>query len=293
MFLLLSCLCLELLSSLCFHKVKGESYSNTVEIFKDKLASSSYNPRIRPVVNQSAVLVVHVAFELVSIVELNDVQQSFTCNGFLVLRWTDENLVWDPAQYGGQAVIHPVPQDIWRPRVVVMNTLGDRDPFADDFSPIFLTSQGHVTWVPGSLFLTSCELDLTNYPFDTQVCTIKIVAMTVTLDEMQFQVYSNKVDTNFFTTNGQWDLIDTSINTSSLYAESISMSSFEMRLVMKRRSTFLLIDIILPVVFLSFLNLMVFVIPEDSGEKIGYGITVLLALTVYMSIVSSMLPNSS
>ncbi|GFS26215.1 neuronal acetylcholine receptor subunit alpha-3, partial [Elysia marginata] len=62
---------------------------------------------------------------------------------------------------------------------------------------------------------------------------------------------------------------------------------------LKRKPTFLVISTLLPIVFLSLLNLMVFVIPVDSGEKISYGITVLLALSVFMSIMSSMLPSSS
>nr|KAI8757338.1 neuronal acetylcholine receptor subunit beta-3-like [Biomphalaria glabrata] len=54
-----------------------------------------------------------------------------------------------------------------------------------------------------------------------------------------------------------------------------------------------MINIVLPVIFLSFLNILVFLIPADSGEKIGYGITVLLALSVFLSIVGGMLPRSS
>uniref|UniRef100_A0A2C9LH41 Neurotransmitter-gated ion-channel transmembrane domain-containing protein n=1 Tax=Biomphalaria glabrata TaxID=6526 RepID=A0A2C9LH41_BIOGL len=38
---------------------------------------------------------------------------------------------------------------------------------------------------------------------------------------------------------------------------------------------------------------MVFIIPAESGEKIGFGITVLLALAVFLSMVSTMLPRSS
>ncbi|XP_059158988.1 acetylcholine receptor subunit delta-like [Physella acuta] len=216
-----------------------QEYSTTLDLFNEKLSGSNYNSKVRPLLNQSRILEVNVSFELLSIVELNDVQQSFTCNGFLAFYWTDELLVWNSTQYGGQRFIHPVPEDIWRPRVVVMNTLQDRDPFKDDISPVFVKYNGFVSWIPGSLFTISCELDLTDFPFDHQTCKIQLT------------------------------------------------------FVMKRRPDFLLLNIILPVVLLSFLNLMVFVIPVDSGEKIGYGITVLLALTVYMSIVSNMLPSSS
>lgn len=39
---------------------------------------------------------------------------------------------WDPRKYGGQSLIHPLPKAVWRPRVFLINTLEDRDPFGDD-----------------------------------------------------------------------------------------------------------------------------------------------------------------
>ena len=60
---------------------------------------------------------------------------------------------------------------------------------------------------------------------------------------------------------------------------------------MKRRPGFFIVNIVMPVVLLSALNIMVFLIPVDSGEKISYGITVLLALSVFLSIVADMLPR--
>ncbi|XP_059158985.1 acetylcholine receptor subunit alpha-like [Physella acuta] len=271
----------------------GQEYSATLDLFNEKLSSSNYNPKVRPILKQSAVLEVQVGFELVSIVEVDDIQQSFTCNGFLAFYWRDEILVWNSSQYGGQKVLHPFPEDIWRPRVVVMNTLKDRDPFKDDYSPVFVSSDGWIYWIPGSLFATYCELDLTDYPFDHQTCTIQFVAMTLSSDEMSFKTMSTDMGLTFFTKNGEWELLDTSMKTSILNTGSLYMSSIEVTFVMKRRPNFLLINIILPVVFLSFLNLLVFFIPVNSGEKVGYGITVLLALSVYMSIVSNLLPSSS
>ncbi|XP_059158987.1 acetylcholine receptor subunit beta-like 1 [Physella acuta] len=278
---------------LLVHRSLGHDYSTSLDFLNEKLSSSNYNRNLRPILNQSAVLDVLVGFELLSIVELNDIQQSFTCNGFVTFIWKDEILVWNSTQYGGQRFIHPVPEDIWRPRVVVMNTLQDRDPFKDDISPVTVISDGSAVWIPGSLFPISCELELTDYPFDQQTCTIQFMAMTHTTEEMKFQTYTSKIGVGYFTKNGEWELLDTGVNATVIYAGSVYMSSVEVKFMMKRRPNFLLLNIILPVVFLSFLNLLVFVIPVDSGEKVGYGITVLLALSVYMSIVSNMLPSSS
>ena len=45
--------------------------------------------------------------------------------------------------------------------------------------------------------------------------------------------------------------------------------------------------------FLSFTASLVFALPADAGEKMGTGITVLLAYAVYLTIVSDYLPDTS
>ncbi|XP_050409466.2 acetylcholine receptor subunit alpha-like, partial [Patella vulgata] len=57
--------------------------------------------------------------------------------------------------------------------------------------------------------------------------------------------------------------------------------------------TFILLNVYLPVIILSFLNAAVFAVPVDSGEKLSYVLTVLLSLAVFMSTVSGMLPTTS
>ncbi|KAH9488473.1 Acetylcholine receptor subunit beta-like 1 [Bulinus truncatus] len=269
------------------------SYLDTMSLFNDKINSSNYDPRIRPIIDQSHVIYVGVGFELVSIVDIDDVTQSFTANGFFLLKWFDELLIWDPSNYGGVNVMHPLPEDIWRPRVVLMNTMGDRDLFADDKAPVFVARDGLISWAPGSLFPASCQLDVSKYPFDEQTCVIKIVAMTHSKEEMLFSATNSTIQTHFFITHGEWDLTSATISITEVMPGGANMSTIDLIFVLKRRPAFFVINILLPIVFLSFLNLMVFVIPADSGEKVSYGITVLLSLSVFLSTVSSMLPMSS
>ncbi|GFN98824.1 acetylcholine receptor subunit alpha-like [Plakobranchus ocellatus] len=151
----------------------GSTYSEKKSIYDALLNSSRYNSEMRPLLNQSDVMYVYSVFELVSIVEINDVVQSFHCNGFLGLRWYDELITWDPAEYGGEIVINPKVQDVFRPRMVMLNTLEDRDLFEDDYAPLSVYADGLTTWAPGSIFIASCKLDLTKYPFDEQTCSIE------------------------------------------------------------------------------------------------------------------------
>ncbi|KAK6976614.1 neuronal acetylcholine receptor subunit beta-3 [Biomphalaria glabrata] len=274
--------------------VSGATYENTMDIFRDKLGSDHYHTEVRPIKNQDNVLKVLVGFQIVAIVKVDEIAQSFISNGFVFFTWIDEMVAWNPGNYGGQFLIHPLPEDIWRPRVVLRNTLGDRDLFDDDKAPVFVFASGLVNWAPGSLFPASCELNMVDYPFDEQTCAIQLVAMSLSSDEMQFYTDPDaKVGTSYFNSNGEWELIDSTMKVSNISAGAANLSAVDFVLVLRRRPYFLMLNIVLPVVFLSFLNILVFTIPVESGEKIGYGITVLLALSVFMSIISGMLPRSS
>ncbi|XP_005099539.2 neuronal acetylcholine receptor subunit alpha-6-like [Aplysia californica] len=204
-----------------------------------------------------------------------------------------ERLMWDETLYGGMREIHPQTKNIWKPRVVLLNTLGDRDLFEDDHAPVSVTSDGYVFWAPGSIFPTSCSLDMTNFPFDKQRCFIEMISMGLPSSELIFTNREEEVLQNFYVQNGEWELVNGSLRAGDVIVSSTSLPGIQLQFVLKRRPTFFLLNILLPVVFLSLLNILVFIIPVNSGEKISYGITVLLAVSVFLSIVSSILPRSS
>jgi len=64
-------------------------------------------------------------------------------------------------------------------------------------------------------------------------------------------------------------------------------------ITLKRKPLFFLISVIVPVCMLAVLNICVFLLPCDSGEKSGYAMTVFLAFAVFLTIVSSTLPQNS
>lgn len=64
-------------------------------------------------------------------------------------------------------------------------------------------------------------------------------------------------------------------------------------LYLSRRSTFYLMNIILPCSLLSILILLVFCVPPDAGEKISIGISVLLAFTVFLLMLAESVPRTS
>ena len=70
-------------------------------------------------------------------------------------------------------------------------------------------------------------------------------------------------------------------------------ASIKYKLELSRKSLYYFLYVILPLVALAFLFLLVFHIPYDSGERMGFGVTILLSITVYLLVISDKLPEKS
>ena len=62
---------------------------------------------------------------------------------------------------------------------------------------------------------------------------------------------------------------------------------------LRRKRTFYILNTIIPVVMLSLLNVLVFILPADCGERMALAVTVLLSFTVYLGIISDNMPKTS
>ena len=67
----------------------------------------------------------------------------------------------------------------------------------------------------------------------------------------------------------------------------------KLTITLNRRYAFFILNLFSPVLVIAFLNAVVFLLPAESGERVGYAITCLLALSVYMTYASDNLPVSS
>ncbi|KAH3694852.1 hypothetical protein DPMN_082293 [Dreissena polymorpha] len=88
--------------------------------------------------------------------------------------------------------------------------------------------------------------------------------------------------------NPEWDLVGVKARN---LTNPRPMIIFEVNL--KRKPTHVVINIITPLIVLNFLNAGVFLLPERSGEKTGYAVSVFLSFMVFETIVQATLPVNS
>ena len=62
---------------------------------------------------------------------------------------------------------------------------------------------------------------------------------------------------------------------------------------LQRRPKFVLLNTIIPCCVIASLGLLVFFIPAESGEKVSFGMNVLLAFAVFLLMIAENMPQTS
>ncbi|XP_052086270.1 neuronal acetylcholine receptor subunit beta-2-like [Mytilus californianus] len=272
----------------------GHAYCQTDTDAKNLLTNlfttQSYNKLVRPTTNQSNPTTIYLEFFLYGINAFDEIQQKLTTTAYLEIYWYDELLTWTPSSYGNLADIFLPQEDIWRPDIALENGFKDLESLGSKFIHAEVDYDGLVLWKPFHVFDSKCKLDSTYFPFEKQSCNIDFIAWAFDDSEVYLEVGTDGVNTEDASdSNGQWELVSSSIVSFS----DEGVSQIRATLVIKRKPLFFIINIILPIVLLSVLNIFTFQIPADIGERMGYTVTVWLSFAVFLTIISASLPQSS
>ncbi|XP_033760895.1 acetylcholine receptor subunit beta-like 1 [Pecten maximus] len=252
---------------------------------------ANYSKVPRPVYNQSEVLRVGVDVYLLSIIQLDAVASSIEISIAAALAWHDSQLTWDPNDYGGLTTYTVDPANIWYPGIFIISTADELETISKTDFHADISSTGNVSWVVGKLILSSCDVDMTQFPMDTQVCDIILMPWGYGANEVALYALVNTMNMAFVSPNGEWNIDKTLVTEIDTYKPN--SSALTVQLTLSRKSTYFIMSLILPMNLLGFLTPFVFFIPASSGDRISYSVTMFLSLAVYMTIVTDDIPKVS
>ncbi|XP_011448925.3 acetylcholine receptor subunit beta [Magallana gigas] len=248
-----------------------------------------YDKRTRPVNDQDKAVKIHISFYLSIVNDIDEVAEKFVTTGWLSLSWTDQNLVWDYAANHDIYSIHLNQNDIWKPDIVLKNGFTKFKEMGGSFYYVSVDSSGYVSWYPYEVFETRCSIDITHFPYDKQTCKIVFIVWSYSVNQVEIEKSPNGVEYYEFEENSVWTILDTE----SIVNKDKYESEIIFKIELQRKPKYFVMNMILPVLCLSLLSLLVFLIPVDAGEKMGYSITVFLSFAVFLSIISAELPVNS
>uniref|UniRef100_A0A8R1DHC1 Uncharacterized protein n=1 Tax=Caenorhabditis japonica TaxID=281687 RepID=A0A8R1DHC1_CAEJA len=252
-----------------------------------------YNFLIRPVRNVSSPpVVVDFGVAMILLINVDEKNQILQTNVWLTMKWNDFQLAWNPADYGNISNLH-VPSDrVWLPDIVLFNN-ADGNYEVSFKSNVFVDHHGDVTWVPPAMFKSSCRIDVEWFPFDEQCCTLVFGSWTYNSEEVRLHWYNNiqAVQLHDYSYSGIWDVID--VPGQLVLKPDTKENKMVFNVVIRRKTLFYTVILIIPTVLMAFLSVMAFYLPVDSGEKVSLTISLLLALVVFLLLVSKILPPTS
>lgn len=173
-----------------------------------------------------------------------------------------------------------------------INDRGVLGIYEDGPVPLRVSNNGTVAWNLRVTTTTTCQADITYYPYDTQTCYLYISEWAHPSDEVD--IVPHRMVQNNYTKDDEWDLKDDGVSSSDVKGvHDLVYRYIEYRLKFKRRPYWYIPLLMIPLCILSLMLPWVFFLTHSSGEKITFVLTVLLSFMVLSTFVSEKVPSVS
>ncbi|KAM4524026.1 5-hydroxytryptamine receptor 3A-like [Odontesthes bonariensis] len=250
----------------------------------------------RPVLDHTHTTVVKLDIILYAILAVVEKTQTFVPFIWASVKWNDERISWDPAQFCGITKIS-IPKDLlWRPDLFIYEMTQKDDSPQNPY--MFVSYDGTVSFDEDMKVVSTCKMDVHKFPFDTQECNISIGSAIYCAEEITLLPFSNSSRATQFSrevmkTQGEWEFLCLSVNNTTVSYEDENWKQLIYTVTIKRRPLLHVINFLLPILFFLILDLASFFIADHRGEKLGFKVTVLLAISVLLLILNDILPSMS
>ncbi|XP_061098693.1 neuronal acetylcholine receptor subunit alpha-2-like isoform X2 [Conger conger] len=253
-----------------------------------------YNKWSRPVPNISDVVIVKFGLSIAQLIDVDEKNQMMTTNVWLKQEWNDYKLRWKPSDYDNVTSIRVPSELIWVPDIVLYNN-ADGEFAVTHMTKAHLFYTGKVRWVPPAIYKSSCSIDVTFFPFDQQNCKMKFGSWTYDKAKIDLERIENTVDLKDYWESGEWAIVNAvgTYNTKKYDCCHEIYPDITYFFIIRRLPLFYTINLIIPCLLISCLTVLVFYLPSDCGEKITLCISVLLSLTVFLLLITEIIPSTS
>ena len=221
-------------------------------------------------------------------------KRSVTVGLWLHISWHDEYLIWNATDYDETSILSVDSKDIWVPDFVLGNFLRPFKFFEPEhLGRAAVRNNGHVTIWPNQEIEFGIEAAITSYPFDTQDCLLMIFTWSYPTEQVNLRLRKKWITTDAFGLNGEWSVHNAFVENYASAFENQTYDYIYVNFNLKRKWLYSVINVMGPIVLTSILNIVCFLLPAESGEKVGFSISIFLTLAVFQNVVNRALPESS
>ncbi|XP_045158202.2 acetylcholine receptor subunit alpha-like [Mercenaria mercenaria] len=248
-----------------------------------------------PVEDQTTAMSVILTMHLYSVDGFDAVTGQVEISGSLYIEWNDETMAASVGNYSfpyseeGYSV--RLPQDsVWRPSVRLTNAIDTVKHVGDNAYKVrYHVYDGRMMWQPKVIMKAACKPDVEYYPFDRQECSFVYTVWGFTTSEIELDSAQSEWYLCDYNANSVWALLETRVE--SYITDDQSYMRFIFKI--ERQPLYFVINVIFPILLLSLLTGFVFLLPVESGERVGYSLTCFLAFVFMLQTVMGFLPHTA
>lgn len=135
-----------------------------------------------------------------------------------------------------------------------------------------------IVYIDGLVFLSqpttiqsACALNIADFPFDDQTCQLTFGSWTMDYTLLKLGLNKGGVDLTYFIENNMWNLLEISpsVRSQVYFSHDDALSTVVYSIVVRRKALFYVVNYIAPPVAISFLSLLLFLIPPEVGKRMG------------------------
>lgn len=233
------------------------------------------------------------------IVEVNTLAQSITLNIWFRQYWTDARLSWNTQQWGGLDFVafagSGESQQIWAPDAQIFEALESSS--INEVSDVSVYPDGNVFVSIPMVYRVHCPMELAEFPFDIQHCPFTLGSWSYHGDILDFEprtVNSVKVpmDMSHFAQPKDFllEAVDVSrkVEKYACCPEPYPILKFDFKL--HRQPLKYTCGIILPMMLVTSMGFLGFMLNPASGERVGLAMTVMLTTVAVYFVADQALP---
>lgn len=247
--------------------------------------------------------------------------QNIKLNVWMIQKWKDEYLDWNPSEYGMiNSTIIPF-HHLWIPDTYLYNSVKMSRDETERYMNIQVTSNywkgekgSDLSFLYPAIYTITCRLNIRFFPYDRQNCTLTISSWTNSKSALDY--YADPVvSMQSFIPNEEWQVKSFNIHRHEVIHLQVPSDSWnksfqykyaccaepwvilQASLVIQRKPLYYLVNLIIPTSIITLVAITGFFTPastdDDRTEKINLGITTLLAMSILMLMVSDQMPTTS
>lgn len=262
----------------------------------NKYLLSNYSRTLKPKINQDEQIFVNVDVTLNSVIDFDVISGIMSFVGIFSITWTDEQI---GTMWNGSTIFKDINStsfnvhDVWIPKLYIRN-LADQssifqfnDQIDSETTFVTYTNNGTASIQVITVLQITCETDVTLFPFDTHSCSIVLLPQTQT-NGITVTTSLTSIVSRITFNNSEWSIASSVEH--DVMANTLTYITYIIKL--SRKPRFLVVNLVFPSLFICAVNSLSFLIPIESGEKLSFGISLLLTFIVFLTTVLEKLPSS-